>query len=59
MFYLIFERKSPSGGEAEREGDRESEAGSRFWAVSTESNMGLEHMNCEIMTWAEVWCLTD
>ena len=39
-----------SGGGAEREGDRESEAGSRFQAVSTQPNVGLEPMNHEIMT---------
>ena len=42
-----------------REGDTESEAGSRLWAVSTDPNAGLELMNGEIMTWAEVGCLTD
>ena len=30
-----------SGGGAEREGDAESEAGSRLWAVSTEPDEGL------------------
>ena len=39
-----------SGGGAEREGDTESEAGSRLPAVSTEPNVGLELMNCETMT---------
>ena len=39
-----------SGGGAEREGDTESEAGSRLPAVSTESGAGLELKNCEIMT---------
>ena len=38
-----------SGGGAEREGDTESQAGSRLQAVSTEPNAGLELMNCEIM----------
>ena len=36
---FIFERERDNlqaGGEAEREEDIESEAGSRFWAVSTE-----------------------
>ena len=37
-------------GEAEREGDTESEAGSRLGAVSTEPDAGLELSNCEIMT---------
>ena len=39
-----------SGGEAEREGDTESEAGSRLSAVSTEPDTGLKAMNCKIMT---------
>ena len=48
-----------SRGGAEREGDRESEAGSRLWAVSTEPDAGLKPTDHEIMTWAEVGCLTD
>ena len=44
------ERQSTSQGEAEREGDTESEAGSRLRAVSTEPDVGLELMDCEIMT---------
>ena len=39
-----------SRGGAEREGDTESEAGSRLQAVSTEPDLGLELMDCEIMT---------
>ena len=39
-----------SGGGAEREGDRESEAGSRLRAVSTEPDTGLELTEGEIMT---------
>ena len=35
---------------AEREGDTESEAGSRLNAVSTETDTGLELTNCKIMT---------
>ena len=59
-FFLMFiyfwdrERQSMSGGGAEREGDTESEAGSRVWAVSTEPDAGLELTDWEIMTWAEV-----
>ena len=48
-----------SWGGAEREGDTESEEGSRLQAVSTEPDAGLELTNCEIMTWAEVGRLTD
>ena len=39
-----------SRGGAEREGDTESKAGSRFRAVSPEPDAGLEPMNREIMT---------
>ena len=36
--------------EREREGDTESEAGSKLRAVSTEPDAGLELTSCEIMT---------
>ena len=36
------ERQSTSRGEAEREGDTESEAGSRLCAVSTELDVDLK-----------------
>ena len=39
-----------AGGGAAREGDTESKAGSRLWAVSTEPDVGLELMNREILT---------
>ena len=39
------ERQNVSGGGAEREGDTESEAGSRLRAVSTEPDTGLELQN--------------
>ena len=35
---------------AEREGDTETEAGTRLRAVSTEPGSGLELRSCEIMT---------
>ena len=38
------------GSEREREGDRESETGSRLRAVSTERHVGLEPTDREIMT---------
>ena len=41
---------SMSRGETEREGDTESKAGSRLWAVNKEPDAGLELMNCKIMT---------
>ena len=46
-------------GGAEREGDTESETGSRLWAVSTEPDAGLELTDRELITWAEVGRLTD
>ena len=56
LFFLnflmfIFERHRETGmSRGEREGDTETEAGSRLRAVSTEPDMGLEPTNCEIMT---------
>ena len=50
LHFLRVERTEYEGGGAEREGDTESEAGSRFQAVGTEPNGGLELMNGEIMT---------
>ena len=41
---------SGGGAEREREVDTESEAGSRFWAVSTELYTWLKLMNSELMT---------
>ena len=39
-----------SRGGAERKGDTESEAGSGLRAVSTEPDVELKLVNCEIMT---------
>ena len=50
MFIFERESQSVSGGGAEREGDTESEAGSRLRAVSTEPNTGLKLTTREIMT---------
>ena len=49
---FIFERQkqSVSRGRAEREGDTETDAGSRIRAVSTEPDAGLELTNRKIMT---------
>ena len=49
-YLLMRERWSASGGGAEREGDTESETGSRLQAVSTEPDAGLEPTNREFMT---------
>ena len=46
-------------GEEQREGDTESEAGSRLPAVSTEPDAGLELTNRGIMTCAQVRGSTD
>ena len=50
MFIFEREKQSASWGGAQREGDTESEAGSRLLAVSTEPHMGLELTNLETMT---------
>ena len=57
MFILEREREDREG--ADREGDTESETASRFWADSTEPDVGLELTDCEITTWAGVKRLTD
>ena len=62
MFLYFWEREEReriSGRRPEREEDTESEAASRLWAISTEPDAGLELTNHEIMTWAEVGCLTE
>ena len=59
MFIFETERQSMSRGGVERETHIESEAGSRLWAVGTEPDAGLELTNREIVTRAEVGCLTD
>ena len=50
--------QSVSGEGAEREGDTESEAGSRLQALRAEPDTVLELMNHEIMTSAKVRRLT-
>ena len=59
IYFWDRERHSMSREGAEREGDTESQAGSRLWAVSTEPDAGLELTDREIMTWAEVGYSTD
>ena len=55
FFYFIYfwdrERQSMYGGGAEREGDTESETGSRLRAISPEPDAGLELTDREIVTW--------
>ena len=50
VYLFLREREHTSRGGAEREGDTESEAGSRLRAVSTEPDAGLKPTNREIMT---------
>ena len=50
VYLFLRERQSVSGGGAEREGDTESEAGSRLRTVSTEPHTGLKLPNREFMT---------
>ena len=50
VLLIIIERQSVSRGGAEKEGDTESETGSRLRAVSTEPDAGLKLSNREIMT---------
>ena len=59
MFIYFWDnaRDRVQSAEGQMEGDTESEAGSRLWAVNPDA--GLELTNCETMTWAEVGHLTD
>ena len=50
VYLFLRERERVSREGAEREGDTESEAGSRLRAVSTEPDAGLEPTNREILT---------
>ena len=59
LFLREREREHKQGRNTEKEGDTESEACFRLWAVSAEPDVGLEPMSCEFMTWVEVRCLTD
>ena len=54
------EKQSMSGGGAEREGETQNPKQTPgLRAVGTEPDAGLKLTSCEIMTWAEVRCLTD
>ena len=59
IYYWETERDRAWVWEGQREGETESEAGSKLWAVSTEPDAGLELTTCKVMTWAEVRRLTD
>ena len=49
-FLIIFERGCEQQRGKERQGDTDSEAGSRLSAGSTEPDAGLELTNCKVMT---------
>ena len=51
LFLRQRETEHERGRVRDREGDTESETGSRLWAVSTEPDAGLELSDCEIVTW--------
>ena len=51
MFIYFRERESESGEGVEREGNTESEAGSRLRAISPEPDAGLELTDRKIVTW--------
>ena len=61
MFIYFWNRETEHewGRVRGREGDTESETGSRLWAISQEPDAGLELTDREIVTWAEVGPLTD
>ena len=59
VYLFLRERAHKYGRGRERERETECEAGSSLCAICSEPNAELELMNCEIMTWAEVRCLTD
>ena len=51
VYLFLGQRQSMNGGGSEREGDTESEAGSRLRAISPEPDAGLELTDREIVTW--------
>ena len=51
IYFWDRERQSMNGRGAEREGDTESETGSRLRAISPEPDAGLELTDREIVTW--------
>ena len=55
IYFWDRERQSMNGGGAEREGDTESETGSRLWAISPEPDAGLELTDRENSQTARSW----
>ena len=59
MFIYFWERERKRErenelGRGQREGDTESQAGSRLWAVSAEPDAGLEPTEHKIVIWSEI-----
>ena len=54
FYFLLFLRETECERRRGREGDTESEAGSRLWALRTEPDKGFKLTYCEIMTWGVV-----
>ena len=59
FIHFLRDRDKVWTGQEQREGNTESEAGCRLWAVSTEPDAGLKLTNREIVTWAKVRRSTD
>ena len=64
FFYIYFwetewDKARVGEGQREEETQNPKQAPGSEQEVSTERDAGLEPTNCEIMTWAEVWRLTD
>ena len=59
IYFWDRERQSMNGGGAEREGDTESETGSRLWAINPEPDTGFELTDPRDRDLAEVGRLTD
>ena len=59
VYLFLRERERESKAESELSDLERKRGRHRIWAVSTQSDAGLELMNLEIMTWVEVRCLTE
>ena len=58
VYLFLREIDQAWAGKGQREGDTESEVGSRLWAA-IEPHTGLKPTNWEIMTWPKVGHLTN
>ena len=61
IYFWETERDRAWAGEGQRKKETQNlkQAPGPEQAVSTEPDAGLEPTNCEIMTWAKLWCSTD